>query len=139
MNTLKYWIPAAACPRVFLSGVGMTLLILIAACGSSESPTAAGAAKEEAGHGEAGEASMTKGPHGGRLLQDGTFAVEITIFERGVPPEFRVYPTQDGKPVAPGAVTLNIELRRLGDASRPLLKSVGMDSKSPSGGGVLLA
>lgn len=92
----------------------LALPLWLAACGSSESPTAAGAAKEEAGHGEAGEASMTKGPHGGRLLQDGTFAVEITIFERGVPPEFRVYPTQDGKPVAPGAVTLNIELRRLG-------------------------
>jgi len=55
------------------------------------------------------------GPHGGRWLADGDFAVEITIFEAGLPPEFRVYAFADGAAVAPEAVGLEIELTRLGD------------------------
>lgn len=62
---------------------------------------------------ERGE-EMEKGPHGGRLLQDGDFAAEITIFERGVPPQFRVYAFEKGKPVAPTQVKLRVELKRLG-------------------------
>lgn len=101
------------------SWLALTLLLALTmwlgACGSSEKPAAGETSKSAAGHGEAGpEGEIRKGPHGGRLLEDGGFALEITIFERGVPPEFRVYPTQDGKPIAPGAVTLNIELHRLG-------------------------
>lgn len=55
-----------------------------------------------------------KGSRGGRLLADGSFAVEVTIFERGVPPEFRVYASQDGTALAPDEVRLTIELRRFG-------------------------
>ena len=56
---------------------------------------------------------VSKGPHGGRLLEADSFAVELTIFEKGIPPEFHVYPYFEGKPVALDAVTLNIELTRL--------------------------
>jgi cobalt-zinc-cadmium efflux system membrane fusion protein len=55
-----------------------------------------------------------KGPHGGRLLEQDDFALEITIFEAGVPPEFRVYAYDDHEPVNPAAVQLQIELQRLG-------------------------
>ncbi|MBP7140651.1 MAG: efflux RND transporter periplasmic adaptor subunit [Opitutaceae bacterium] len=55
-----------------------------------------------------------KGPHGGRLLEDGDFALELVIFEEGVPPEFRAWFTQGGKPVSPSAAKLSIELRRPG-------------------------
>lgn len=55
-----------------------------------------------------------RGPHGGRLLEVDDFAIEITIFEQGIPPEFRVYAYHDGKPVPPEQVTLAIELVRLG-------------------------
>lgn len=55
-----------------------------------------------------------KGPHNGRLLTDGDFAVEITIYERGVPPRFRIYTYQTGQPVEPNEVTLSIRLSRLG-------------------------
>jgi len=55
-----------------------------------------------------------KGPHQGRLLQDKGFIVELSIFETGVPPEFRVWVTNDGQPVKPSEVTLNIKLTRLG-------------------------
>lgn len=56
-----------------------------------------------------------RGPHNGRMLRDGDFALEVTIFETGVPPEFRVYPYRNGQPVAPHTVELKIELGRLGN------------------------
>ncbi len=56
----------------------------------------------------------SKGPHNGRLLTDGDFAIEITIYERGVPPQFRVYAYEAGKPVSPEQVELAIKLHRLG-------------------------
>lgn len=55
-----------------------------------------------------------KGPHGGRLLRDGALALEVTIFERGVPPEYRVY-AYDGDELPDAAgVRLTITLRRFG-------------------------
>lgn len=69
-------------------------------------------------HADAGEpesAEFERGPHRGRMLRDGTFALEITIFEEGVPPEFHVYPSDAGKPIPPSDVKLAIELDRLGN------------------------
>jgi len=70
----------------------------------------------EAGHGHeaAAEEDYERGPHNGRMLRDGDFALEITIFETGVPPEFRVYPFQNEQPLDPNQVDLTIELGRLG-------------------------
>jgi len=59
-------------------------------------------------------AKPEKGPHNGRLLIDEKFVVELAIFERGVPPEYRVWASVDGKPIAPKDWQLNIELTRLG-------------------------
>jgi cobalt-zinc-cadmium efflux system membrane fusion protein len=73
----------------------------------------------EHGATEHGDAAATeefeRGPHRGRMLRDGDFALEITIFEDGVPPEFHVYPYLSGKPVPPSDVNLAIELGRLGN------------------------
>lgn len=67
-------------------------------------------------HAEAAAAAeFERGPHRGRMLRDGDFALEITIFEEGVPPEFHVYPYLSGKPVPPSDVNLAIELGRLGN------------------------
>ena len=63
------------------------------------------------------EDAFERGPHGGRLLRDGEFAAEVTIFEKGVPPEFRVYFYDDGDLVPPSDVALSIELARLGARS----------------------
>ena len=60
------------------------------------------------------EGNHVKGPHGGRLLSEDDFQVEITIYERGVPPQFRVYAFDRGKAVNPDEVKLTIELHRLG-------------------------
>jgi cobalt-zinc-cadmium efflux system membrane fusion protein len=65
-------------------------------------------------HGEEkAEAEFERGPHKGRMLRDGSFALEITIFETGVPPEFHLYAYDDGKPIKPADVTTTIELHRL--------------------------
>src|SRR3989304_6503739 len=57
---------------------------------------------------------QVKGPHGGRLLSEGDFQVEITIYERGIPPQFRVYVFDKGKAVDLDEIKLTIELHRLG-------------------------
>ena len=63
---------------------------------------------------EIAERTAERGPNGGRLLQEGTFAVEIVIAEAGVPPEFHLYAYEDGVPIAADRFTANIELERLG-------------------------
>jgi cobalt-zinc-cadmium efflux system membrane fusion protein len=52
-------------------------------------------------------------------LRDGAFALELQIFEEGVPPEYHVYLFKDGKPLPPDAATVNVELSRLdGEVNR---------------------
>ena len=41
------------------------------------------------------QAEPEKDPHRGRMLRDGDFALELSIFETGVPPEFRVWLTKE--------------------------------------------
>ena len=82
----------------------LALALPLAACGSGPAPTE---------HGEEG-AEAEKGPNGGRLLKDGDFAVEVTVFETGQEPQFRVYASRGGQPVDPGSVQLTMTLRRLG-------------------------
>lgn len=53
-----------------------------------------------------------KGPNGGKLLHDGDVELELAIFERGVPPEYRAWITHDGKPV--NSAELTVTLSRLG-------------------------
>jgi cobalt-zinc-cadmium efflux system membrane fusion protein len=66
---------------------------------------------------EAGEPEVPRGPHGGRLLAGKTFNVEVTIYETGVEPHFRVFPyTTAGAPVAARDVQLDVTLTRLGGA-----------------------
>lgn len=62
----------------------------------------------------AASADYERGPHRGRMLRSGDFALEVTLVENGVDPEFHVYATRDGKPVPPGEVKLEIDLGRLG-------------------------
>ena len=86
------------------------LAFAVAGAGCSNEQSAV----DEHGHGAA-EDEPAKGPHRGRLLTDGHFAVELAIFETGVPPEFRVWMTDDGASVAPSDVKLQVTLTRLGN------------------------
>jgi membrane fusion protein, heavy metal efflux system len=81
----------------------------------------AGAAHADHGAGDAhaaGEAQ--KGPRGGKLFADGDFGLEVTIFETGVEPEFRLYTYLKGKPVDSAGTTATITLERLGRAPQQI-------------------
>jgi cobalt-zinc-cadmium efflux system membrane fusion protein len=93
---------------VLALGAGLTLLVL-------KNTSAPSHAHDEHGsHDAPAPAEFERGPHGGRLLREGDFAAEITLFERGVPPQFRVYFYDKDKPVAAAQVRLTIDLNRLG-------------------------
>lgn len=55
-----------------------------------------------------------KGSHNGRLLSAGDFSVELAIFERGVPPEYRAWAYQNGDELSLDDWSVNVELTRLG-------------------------
>lgn len=79
---------------------------------------------DEAGQGSASPVQPEqprKGPHGGRLFTSGDFGLEVSIFEDGVPPEFRLHPSWRGKPIAPSQVTARLTLERLGRAPQEIL------------------
>ncbi len=62
----------------------------------------------------AGTAEPRKGPHGGRLFVAGSYGLELTIFETGVEPLFRVYTYQDGQPTDPATSQVTVSVARLG-------------------------
>jgi cobalt-zinc-cadmium efflux system membrane fusion protein len=100
----KYFPVRAAAAALILS-------LPLAACGGGEEKAHAEGDGDD--HGEA-EGEEAEGPNGGRLLKNGNFAVEVTIFESGQEPQFRVFATRDGKPIDPKEVKLAITLTRLG-------------------------
>lgn len=87
------------------------LLLPLVACG--------GGAENVKSEEEASAEDYERGPHNGRMLRDKDFAIEVTIFEDGVPPEFRMYAYRGDKPVSPNEVQLTVELKRLdGEVNR---------------------
>jgi membrane fusion protein, heavy metal efflux system len=72
----------------------------------------------EDGHDHAAQAdehAPSKGPNNGRLLINGDTTLELAIFEDGVAPEYRAWVSRSGKPVAPSAAKLSVQLTRLGN------------------------
>jgi len=92
--------------------------IIVVTCCAFALPTYAASGQDNHSEhdGHAIQEYAAEGPHGGRLLSDGEFALEITIFEDGIPPEMRIYPYQDHAPLDPGKVDLELTLSRLGGA-----------------------
>ncbi len=88
--------------------LGALLLIapLAAYSGGAETPS-------EHGDEHSSEAEPEKGKHGGRIVKHGNFSAEVTIFEDGQEPQFRIYPMLDGKAVDPKTVKLKMTLKRL--------------------------
>ena len=98
--------------KKFIQLFGTLLLsTMIVACGNTGNEQ--NTSKKE-GHGETTEVEVIKGPHGGRLLESENFTLELSIFETGVPPEFRAWASQKGQLLKPDEVDLNITLTRLG-------------------------
>ena len=90
----------------YFSPLAAVLLVALMGCGAPEPQ----ATTETA----AAPADFERGPHNGRMLRDGDFALEITIFEDGVPPAFRVYPYVNGAPLDPAGLRLAMAVSRLG-------------------------
>lgn len=84
-----------------------SLTLLLAACGGAPAP------ESVESHGEAAAAEYERGPHRGRMLRDGDFALEVTIFETNVPPQYRLYAYQGGKPLPASSVRATVQLKRL--------------------------
>jgi len=84
--------------QILAALAAMTLLLGTAACKRAETE-----ANEDPG----------KGPHGGKLLKKDDFALEVKIFEEGVPPEYRLYAFNGGKPLPPTEFNATITLERL--------------------------
>jgi cobalt-zinc-cadmium efflux system membrane fusion protein len=83
----------------------LILAALLAACGPGAGVPSA----------ETAEEAFERGPHNGRLLRDEDFALELAIYETGVPPEFRAWATDAGRQVDPSSVDLDVELTRFGN------------------------
>lgn len=64
---------------------------------------------------ESGYEEVEKGPNNGRMLRQEDFAIELAIYEDGVPPEFRVWATEAGQPISPDEIKVRVVLDRLGD------------------------
>ena len=85
-------------------------ITLFAGCGGSHEP----ADEHEHEHGHEAAEQSERGPHGGRLLREGDFSLELAVYEAGIPPEFRVWMYEDDKPLPPNAATVEVDLERLG-------------------------
>jgi membrane fusion protein, heavy metal efflux system len=85
--------------RLASSAACLCAALLLAACGAAPEPAA--------------QARDERGAHGGRLLASGAVQLEVSIFEDGVPPQFRLYATAGGKPIPPEQLQATVELRRV--------------------------
>jgi membrane fusion protein, heavy metal efflux system len=101
---MKLVIQILAITAILTGGIFLGVRIL------REAPHTAASAE----HGEAPKADYERGPHGGRMLRDGDFSVEVTIYEPDIPPLSRVYPFLKDKPIDPDQVKLTMELHRFG-------------------------
>ncbi len=104
--------------RLLFLAFSLPLVIsLLSACGreSASHPDHADTESAEAAGGAEGHAAdeFERGPHRGRLLRAGDFALEITIYETNTAPQFRLYAYQSGKPVKPASVLATLMLKRL--------------------------
>jgi membrane fusion protein, heavy metal efflux system len=96
----RSWITIAAAA---LAGVLATLAVQSAWFSGADAPDS---------HEEVEE---PRGPHGGRLLAGEGLELEVTIFEEGVEPHYRIYPRRsDGTAIAPTELQLTATLERLG-------------------------
>lgn len=84
--------------------------LLLSACKPSEPAEPSNGAEHRAPAAE----DYERGPHRGRMLRDGDFALELQIFEDGVDPEYHVYLYRKDKPLPPSSAQLKVTLTRLG-------------------------
>lgn len=57
---------------------------------------------------------LKKGPKGGKLFTTGDLSLEVTIYEKGVPPQFRIFLYKNGLLISPDEAKVVVTLSRLG-------------------------
>jgi cobalt-zinc-cadmium efflux system membrane fusion protein len=67
---------------------------------------------DEHGHGESHEKEQAKGPHGGKLFEEGDFGLEVLLAEDGGDRRFHVYLFNKGKPLPADAAKVSVTLTR---------------------------
>ncbi|MFU8838397.1 MAG: efflux RND transporter periplasmic adaptor subunit [Thiohalomonadaceae bacterium] len=110
----------------FLTKLAMTSILLVAllllqACGVDHHA-------DEHGHGPdiAEDDEQPNGPQGGKLFEQDDFAIELVLYETGVPPEYHAYAYLQGQALAPDTVELELTLTRLdGEVNRFAFKPLG--------------
>ncbi len=88
----------------------VVLALLLSACGDRAPDTDS---HEGEHHDAPAAADFERGPHRGRMLRTDDFALEVTIFETGVPPQFRLYAYSRDQPLPAKDVEVSIELTRV--------------------------
>ena len=91
--------------RRIIAVMMLGLTVGVSACGQGTADKAG----EEVAAGD-----YERGPNRGRMLRDGDFALEVTIYEEGPEPLYRLYAYLKDKPVDPRQVQASITLTRLG-------------------------
>lgn len=94
----------------------LALALLLGACGkdtTEEHATEKHGRQESGEHAEAEQAK--KGAHGGRLLEQDGYAVELAIAEDGAPPKYQAWVYAGDKPMPATAGTVEVRLKRLGN------------------------
>lgn len=99
--------------KIYSTLLATMLVVGLAGCNPKAEEHAGEHGHEAAEHGHEAE-EQPRGPHRGKLFEQDGFGIEVTIFEDGVEPEFRIYPTLNDKPLDPKNVQLSITLERLG-------------------------
>ncbi|ODT78378.1 MAG: efflux transporter periplasmic adaptor subunit [Nitrosomonadales bacterium SCN 54-20] len=111
-------------PIISTIAIGVVLAGLILTwdrnSGSASVDSSVSAKSEKSGENKQGsrdgtaDSSYSRGPKGGKLFKTDDFGLEITIYEEGVPPQFRIYLYEKGKPLPPSAAKVTVTLSRLG-------------------------
>ncbi len=119
-SPLKYRSQAITVSVVLVVGVVLALAILFSnkSTSKTEEHDKASHAGEHAEKPGEEPTKDQKGPHGGRLLTQGAYALEVTIFEVDSVPIFRLYAYQNGKALAPTTSDVSILVQRLGQEAQ---------------------
>lgn len=96
---------------VILLGTALSAYVL-----SSGRQTSASIDSHGHGDGHGHQHASDKGRHGGKVLTDGNFELEVVVYDDGKNSHFRIYPYEKHKALNPGEVTSTVETERL-DAS----------------------
>jgi len=124
---------AHAAPALRVVLLASLLVFVLAGCGGDAPGHDDPGHPDHAGHADHGhddhghhdEHQEPAGPNGGRMLEDGDIAVELRIFEAGVPPEWRGWVYRDGE-LLPDAGALTLTTTRLdGTSERDRLRPAG--------------